>query len=885
MRRLVLAFAAAAFSLAMAGVAPADAQTVFRYKSAFAGGNTNPEPENPEYEPDIPSACPEATGAYSASKVLPVDGGCLYTDPGVEIVAFELHLPPVPVSLDNWCSDVWQGSSGVDHGLSEINRDAAAFSGGWSHAGDVSFATYVLCSGGVPVSDDDGEDEDLGPHTPVGVLTNADFEMTQCGNGHCGWTSERFGGLIKDVGAALVDKQVGGNRAIGAPWQWGGRDRNYQDVAVPAALTATGFDIDLEWIQSASVAHGRGSLGVWFYQGNTKTGQSMSAYTDVDIPWSWFERSHSARAPAGTTKIRVLMDNYDGNARFDNIRLRVNGVEYSTINGVLGKPARGRDVLLNASAEQGNANWREIGSNSYPPYGTIEASRAIDPFNRINNAWYSAQYQEDKVMFQQVWIGEAQVSRRLDLRWLQASDSRTTTSGLVFVQPYTITGAKIGERIGRGSHSRVPMFWTTEHVVADIPAGAAYLIVTVETGGRIQMVDSITMEIDGEPYAAFLGSSPQSVNYCPAYVNTVNGNGTWSKPMRGLAEMNGLWDEPLVTGYVAGEVYKNYCIPKGADGGILLAEYEIQTMKAYGGFEYTAYDADGNVLARSKGETGSGAVDWDESRQVIETFHVPANTSYLQKRFVRSPNTWSANFSVSHWAAIDQYGIKAKNVNFRYFASVNDLIAALDHSKFKTKLYDGSADIGTGWWVPKPGSPGGVAVHQQTISTVESSYALPPSSSASTSTVPCDGSCGQMVTNNAFKAVDGAVDAYQDVHVLPYGFTGGETVTLSWTQSATGAGFADWLAAWNSSDNAASMSIEAWGMNGELLASARSSEITQLFFLSRRSVSIQLPENTWKLRAVMHFPRASRALIDEIRLAVGSVDLTANDQVPIPWTH
>ena len=98
-------------------------------------------------------------------------------------------------------------------------------------------------------------------------------------------------------------------------------------------------------------------------------------------------------------------------------------------------------------------------------------------------------------------------------------------------------------------------------------------------------------------------------------------------------------------------------------------------------------------------------------------------------------------------------------------------------------------------------------------------------------------------------------------------------------------GFADWLAAWNSSDNAASMSIEAWGMNGELLASARSSEITQLFFLSRRSVSIQLPENTWKLRAVMHFPRASRALIDEIRLAVGSVDLTANDQVPIPWTH
>lgn len=364
-------------------------------------------------------------------------------------------------------------------------------------------------------------------HEPVDALMNADMESAS----QSAWRYLSNGNAISTPSSneTWTDKQIGGARFMTINPTGGG----YQDVEVPTALTASGFAIAYNWLQSGNTEESSGTVeAVFLNEAMTELSRITPAVRSFTPADTWFERKAEGSAPAGTKFVRIVLHADVAGAQFDNVDLRINGVKYSTINGHSGMPERPRDRLFDASTVHG-------------PNGTLNAMYDTKWWRRTDgatqlflNTYVNPFHGEETWRFattccsggiaeynQMVYIGPGHDGRKFGLEWFQGgNDIRAATVTAQFFSRYE------GNLLGQLSpaFAVVPDDMGTmayRYAETTIPAGTEFVRVTFKMDRNGSIAD-IGMLIGDENWSRRGFNEGSGLPTTCESLNTYNGSFT-----------------------------------------------------------------------------------------------------------------------------------------------------------------------------------------------------------------------------------------------------------------------------------------------------------------------------------------------------------------------
>lgn len=852
---------------------------LYRYKATLFDENGSPIGDTPGE--DVPGdlfECPSPSGVYSSSLVSRVDNGCLYVDPGVNLHDTTMSPSLRTVDARTYCSNVYQGSHQVEYVQATVQAISAQHEEQWNASLEsVSKFKSLVCGFG---------DEVFVPTAPIDPaltasdLLNADFECAKSYS-RCNWASDwNF-----TRSSTAPDKQIGGSATLG-PYGTGANLTYYQDVTLGDGFTNINFPISVESLHSGAEAGKKSYVEIRYLDANKQDiGGFAQPVSSSPRPKVWVSNFATSTAPNGVKYLRVQAKIVDTSAYIDNISVTVNGQKISKINGGYGMPIRPADTLLNAGAEDGNDHW-----SGYLYNATFsKPSLVTDPFGIIGDlTWNNGTYGSNG-MLQQVWINETHKGKPFTIEWMQGTGYQTASGigaqGYVSAKFYSKDGSEVGSFNNPAAHIRNAGFFFIESLSGIVPPSADFFVVDryMEfnspdggTTGRREYLDNILVKIDGRSLSAFSGNSAEQVNLCQSYVNTVQGpqdNPWWIDGIN--SNLSSVRVDPQNDGWKK-DIHKAYCVPPGSK--YLVAQFDLKTNRAWGGFSYTGYDQSGNVVFSSN--------RWHQSSQnnipepIWEVIPVPGNVVSLKTRLIDDADVYTSNSSWNYYSNYTRV-VSTSNINFIMNGEIPDVI---DRPGQSTKLLNTRANLDTKHWTAVRRSPVKLAI-QAFADTYVSGGSVSPDATTSSITVSCsvDNPCQTEPLNNAFKASQQGGELFQDILI---GNNAGSSIDLFWKQSyassslssTTGEGAEKTTSTIYSyledvdDLRGAAMGLEFYDINNNLIARQMAPrEYEGSFFwndASERQISASLPSNTWKVRVLMDFASPNAAFIDDIRLYI-----------------
>jgi hypothetical protein len=847
-----------------------DFQVRFRYKDTIwndAGGVI--PPETPTTPPED-HGCPAPAGMYVSVGWSEVADGCLYREPKVEVGEKSLPLELARTSVSRWCGDVYAGSRGVK-AVEVVDRKlSATASDKWVELDAAVNTNGIVCSRNPDLPE-------IADVTPVraGTLKNADMER---------WgyidVSDWSGGYAS---GSEGDRDIGGLRNA-SPYDRDSQNQTlYQDVPVSDELASRAFPVAVRWLQTTKTTGNFQAAIRLQYLDRSKQVIGASSSPPASSPRAlvFIDRSLSGAAPIGTKYIRVNMDFTHGRAAIDNVALNVDGVEVSEINGGFGMPLRPQDFLRNSGAEQGTAGWKAL---DFWLSTRTSITNLNDPLGILGSQSFTTYPYNEQTHYQQVWLSASQRGKPITVKWHQGGTAVGTIPDMVKVRFYTKDGSDIGVIQG-GQSEAIPGFWQHRRLTGVVPVDADFMIVDMyfKDGSR-HFLDNVTLNIAGAEFAQIASTGPQAVDYCPHYVNTVNGpgdNAWWSElnaSARGYVRI-----DPQADGWTSPQ-YKSYCVAPG--GRYLVANYSLQAYRAWAGFEYEAFDINGARIGskRSLHDTEK----WDVAEDIWEVYELPAGTAFLKKTLIDLPKTFEDD-STSNYFANYTRRVLVKDIDFTMNGELPSPPATL------SVLRNGGAEIGTKYWTQTPYSGGVLTLlAKDRVTNVSSKTAGTVTGTVSTSNISCEGICVIQPSDFAFYASAADGEFYQDVLVAAHRFPTGSPVNLSWelgvrsgvnskTTTTTSGGTTTSTSTLDMDVNevSAGVALEFYDVNDNLLGSASSpmSFNPWVFFDLdvKREMTSALPAGTWKVRVLMKGLRKGMAAIDNIQLGINGKAMSRLD--------
>lgn len=879
-RRLGLVlFAVVSASQAMAAGEP---EMRYRYKDILWDGSGKPIIEVGGGEEES-FECLEPSGVYGASRFARFDEtSCFYDDPTVAVGAATPAMQQT-VSLDQWCGDVLDGSHAKLSAEMVARQSGAEWSGAWSTRGAVAVSGTVVCT------TDPGA-----PHVPespperAGTLKNADFE-DYSSYSPVGWE----GRWVRGVDNPDPDMDYNGRAVTGN----GSGDNNtivQQDVAVDPSLIGASFPVSVEWLQFKTRDWSGNTADVileYLDGGGAVIGSEAEGPKEPDLVGVVIRRGFESVAPAGTAAVRVKVHLVSSRAAVDNVALRIDGVDVSEINGGFGMPVDLPDFVKDGAANS-VATW--ITDTNYV-YSRVPPEDLEDAGGFVGSKVFSTGNYGDTTVFQQLWLPPDVGGKAAVLRWQQGRrDGGGSSPKLGSVDFYTAEGSKLGELKG-ADFAPVLQFWQNLRVAGSVPAGADFALVKMHIPNSEYRTDNLSLTIGGSPLTSMSAAGPpEHFEYCPRYVDTVDGpsDNRWQ-----LGYSLGVTSEFHAypqAGAHGGE-YKAYCVDPARDK-YLLAYYDIDTDRGFGGFAYTFYDLDGNEISERITRHQSGR--WGSESRVIEAVRVPAEAAILMKTFRASPHNTTGNTMHDHYAT-HQFQVYVRDVNFIMNGSLDEVAANLPGDGEGTVLRNGAADSGTRHWSVVPGSGGVLAVDNVRAITAPSGGPVDVRRDGEAAAIEMD--CGAeacvhelLPEDWAFHSELGSGDFYQDVVIAGYDLAAGTSMKLEWrmggdavapsvttkTDPNDGSESQVLTANWNEAEYGVRMGLEFYDADGNLVGSSYATETNPNLYLQfdfDRELVAQLPADAFSVRVLMGDMRADRVMIDDIRLSAGTMRLSRPD--------
>ena len=841
----------------------------FRYRDTIWNGDgvvLNPTTPVPETELP-PFRCPEAGDIFRSKSPYEVEDGCFYPAPETYIDDSFLSPEDLGSPLNEWCGKVYAGSHAIRATEAVQKAAAAGFDSEWTRRASASRALDVVCSADPdipPISDD--------PVLRAGTLKNADME-----NRSSIYITDWIGSFAE---WGFADRQIGGAKSL-APYDHRATDQVfYQDVGVSNDMATAGFPVEVLWIQSAgNTLPQRGGIELAFLDATrTQISAVASTKTSVDRMFVNVERSLSATAPKGTAFVRVKLLFQDGRALIDNVALRLAGVDVSEIAGGFGMPARPQDYLKNAGAEYGPAEWKvlDLFVGNHRKVEGLEDVLGLTGTGHISGAPWP-----NMTLWQQVWLSDKQRGKPVTFRWQQGSEAPNDSIGtMVGAKFFTRDGNLITDLRGPG-RTAIAGFFEPVELKGTVPANAGFMVLEVFAKSPSSRTDNITVDIGGKPYSMINSeSAPETVDFCPRYVDTRNGPGDnrWF-----LSNWMGAASS-LSINYLTGETYKSYCVPAGSKH--LIGHYTLTTLRAWGGLKYSAYDGQGNLLDE---KTSYHSSEDNKTTEVWEKYVLPTGTRMLKTSAIYLPKKFMENSYANYWAVVD--GIAE--------LSAIDLIMNGELPGEKGLLRNGGADVGIAHWTPTPFTGGNLATKTtQSMLTAITSVSGGGGGGGSSSTVAisCDILCQiEPDPNKAFYSVDGEGEFYQDVVIDGWNFAEGSDVHLRWKNGVEGGGFLSTSSTTGSGGTSVNtltlnvlpdkasvgMGLEFFDEGGNSLKKRmQEKSYNESYFLNlsvTRTLDTDLPKGTKRIRVYMTGMKNGMATIDGIELKVNGKNISRMD--------
>jgi hypothetical protein len=540
-------------------------------------------------------------------------------------------------------------------------------------------------------------------------------------------------------------------------------------------------------------------------------------------------------------------------------------------------PIRPRGKLLNGGAESGTANWipTSFGIRTYTQNDTssVEDANGVASGNVFSAAPYG-----NLTAFQQVWLTDEQKGQPVELMWQQARHSGTSSvwPGLVRASFYSADGDQVGSALIAPSGVPILGFYQHRKLSGTVPSDADFMLVDMYFENSYDRIDNVTLNLNRRP-SAEIGGVEAALEYCPQYVDTISGPADrrwWYSG--GLGTKSYVRIDPQNDGWL-GEQYKMYCVAAGDK--YLVADYNLQSDRAWAGFRYEAYDSNGNLINQQTRLHDNQS--WDAPSRMWDVYALPSNTAFLRKVYVDRPKNGTGNPTYDYYA---NYQRKSWATDINFIMNGQLPTPPAD----RRILRNGAGDAGVKYWKSIEGTFGVLSVVGRSDLSLGNLLNMTYSSDGvqTTASFDCNPTCSVASANMAFQSNMNGGEFYQDVYVSPYNFGTNAPVRLQWELGGIGGGLSERTKTtsggatvternviFNGSDSSIGMSLEFYDINGAVLGQRSSTMSFNPFYYFgpdlSRELTANLPANTYRVRVKMIYSKPNKGLIDNITLDIG----------------